>query len=222
MQRGPIDLSLPLSRRDAKRLHLGEIVTVSGRVFTGRSLFHIRGATEGRYPPLDFAKTNCFFHVGPVMRRVDSAWQVVSAEPTSSIRFERYAPKVIRDLGLRTLIGKTTMGRGSGQALKDVGGIHLSKIGLCGNELVSSIKAVEAVYGLDELGTTEATWVFQVEKFGPFFVDIDVQGRNYFEKLAKSTDEALQEALRTLGVPDGYTRTDVGPLLQAENGIRHV
>jgi len=113
------------------------------------------------------------------------------------------------------------MGRATGQALKDVSGVHLSKIGLCGNELVSSIKTVEAVYDVEELGTTEATWVFEVEKLGPFFVDVDAQGRNYFEKLANSTYEALQEALRTLGVPDGYTHTDVGPLQQAENGIRH-
>lgn len=202
-------LQLPLCEADARALKLGEMVTVSGAIFTGRSRFHIRAIEEDILPPVDFEKINCFFHVGPVMRKTDGRWEIVSIEPTSSIRFERYGGQVVRRLGLRTLIGKTTMGPGTVAALRDVGGVHLTKIGICGNILVPQVKTVREVHFLEELGKTEATWIFEVERFGPFFVDIDAEGRNYFEQLDVDCQAGMEEIRRTLGIPDDYEYTNV-------------
>lgn len=203
------DLKLPLSAEDAAALQLGEMVTVSGLIFTGRSRFHIRAAVDDVYPPLDYGQINCFFHVGPVMKQTADGWEVVSIEPTSSIRFERYGADVVRKFKLRTLIGKTTMGPRTAEALKEVGGVYLSKIGLSGNSLRKQVKKVHEVYFLDELGKTEATWVFEVENFGPFFVAIDANGQNYFEQLARDVEQTMPECLRELGVPDDYACTEV-------------
>ncbi len=203
------DLKLPLSAEDAAALQLGEMVTVSGLIFTGRSRFHIRAAVDDVYPPLDYGQINCFFHVGPVMKQTADGWEVVSIEPTSSIRFERYGADVVRKFKLRTLIGKTTMGPRTAEALKEVGGVYLSKIGLSGNSLRKQVKKVREVYFLDELGKTEATWVFEVENFGPFFVAIDANGQNYFEQLARDVEQTMPECLRELGVPDDYACTEV-------------
>ena len=99
------NIQLPMSRSDAESLQLGEMVTVSGLLFTGRSRLHIRAIENDIYPPIDYSKINCFFHVGPVMKQENGQWQVVSCEPTSSIRFERYGADVVRKFNLRTLIG---------------------------------------------------------------------------------------------------------------------
>ena len=128
-----------MSEKTARELRLGEIVTVSGMLFTGRSRLHIRAAEENICPPIDYEKINCFFHVGPVMKKEEPGWSVVSCEPTSSIRFERYGADVVRKFKLRTLIGKTTMGPRTAEALKEVGGVYLSKIGLSGNSLRKQI-----------------------------------------------------------------------------------
>jgi tartrate/fumarate subfamily iron-sulfur-dependent hydro-lyase beta chain len=207
-----IDLKLPLSERDARRLKIGDMVTVSGMLFTGRSRFHIRAIEEDILPPIDYEKINCFFHVGPVMRQTDQGWDIVSIEPTSSIRFERYGGDVVRKLGLRTLIGKTTMGKGTAEALKEVGGVHLTKIGICGNQISQQVRKVHNVYFVDELGKTEATWVFEVEEFGPFFVDIDSEGRNYFDELDVDIHRRLLEVSKSLKIPDdfNYTHVNVG------------
>jgi len=202
-------LELPLTESAARELELGAMVTLSGMVFTGRSLFHIRAAEKGILPALDFGQVNCFFHVGPVMRQNGTKWEVVTVEPTSSIRFERYSSQVIRKLNIRAIIGKTTMGRATAQALREVGGVHLTKIGLCGNQLVSQIKKVHEVHFLEELGKTEATWVFEVEDFGPFFVDIDANGENYFDKLQADVDMRMPSIYRDLGIPDGFCLTNV-------------
>ena len=176
---------------------------------TGRSRLHIRAVEEDIYPPIDYEKINCFFHVGPVMMKENEDWQVVSCEPTSSIRFERYGADVVKKFNLRTLIGKTTMGPRTAAALKEVGGVYLSKIGLSGNSLRKQIKKVHNVYFLDELGKTEATWIYEVEEFGPFFVAIDAQGNNYFEQLADDVSQRLPEIENELGIGQDYEFTEV-------------
>ena len=204
-----VDLSLPLSEKQARALKLGSLVTLTGLVFTGRSLFHIRAIEKDLLPPIDFREINCFFHVGPVMQQDSDGWKVLSIEPTSSIRFEKYGSAVIRKLKLRTLIGKTTMGASTTRALKDIGGVHLSKIGICGNQISQQVVKVHDVHFLEELGKTEATWIFEVRRFGPFFVDIDAHGNNYFGNLERQSRTGLDEVYRQLGIPIGYEYTSV-------------
>ena len=203
------DIKLPMSAEDARSLKLGEMVTVSGMLFTGRSRFHIRAAENDIYPEIDYEKINCFFHVGPVMRQTEEGWEVVSCEPTSSIRFERYGADVVRKFNLRTLIGKTTMGPRTAEALKEVGGVYLTKIGLSGNALRGQVRKVHGVHFLDELGKTECTWIYEVENFGPFFVAIDADGRNYFEELARDAEAKMPAIEEELGIPHDYEFTEV-------------
>ena len=203
------DLQLPLSEEVARDLKLGEMVTVSGMVFTGRSRFHIRAIEQDLFPPVDYQAINGFFHVGPVMRPTEDGWEIVSIEPTSSIRFERYGADVVRKFHLRTLIGKTTMGPRTAEALREVGGVYLSKIGLCGNQLASQVKKVHGVHFLDELGKTEATWIFELERFGPFFVGMDTHGNNYFEDLDAAARARMNELNERLGIPHGFDFTNV-------------
>jgi len=203
------NLTLPLTAECARRLELGQLVTVSGRLFTGRSRFHIRAIDENVSPPLDYGAVNCFFHVGPVMANENGHWRVVSAEPTSSIRFERYGATVVRKFGLRTLIGKTTMGPETARALQDVGGVFLSKIGLCGNQLASQVTRMVDVHFLEELGKTEATWVLDVERFGPFFVALDAHGGSYFQQLEQETATRLPDVERNLGISPDFAFTQV-------------
>jgi fumarate hydratase, class I len=200
-----------MSEAVARSLELGELVTLNGRIFTGRSRFHIRAIENDIVPDIDFASTNCFFHVGPVMRKTEQDWDVVSIEPTSSIRFEKYGADVVRKFGLRTLVGKTTMGPATAKALKEIGGVYLSKIGICGNQLRQQITKTHAVFFLEELGKTEATWVFTVENFGPFFVAIDSHGENYFDQIADDSADAMKIALADIGVPEDFAYTDLSP-----------
>ena len=75
--------------------------------------------------------------------------------------------------------------------------------------LRGQVKAVKEVFFLDELGKTECTWIYEVDHFGPFFVAMDAEGRNYFEELAREADIRTIEVEKALGIPEDYSYTEV-------------
>ena len=175
-----ITLKVPLKEDEIRALNIGDIVFFDGLFYTCRTLFQIRAIKQNIVPPIDFKKINLMVHMGPVMKKEDDTWHAVSLDPTSSIRFEKFGPAIIPKLNIRAIIGKTTMGSDTSKAMKKFGCVHLTKVGVCGNILASKITKVLEVYNLKELGNTEATWVMEAKNFGPFIVDMDTKGQNYF------------------------------------------
>ena len=199
-----IHLKIPLKEKDVLGLELGDLVYFDGPVFTGRTLFHVRVVRENILPPIDFKKLNVMVHMGPVMKKEGNSWTALTCDPTTSMRFEKYAADIISGLGLRALIGKASMGPKTAEAMKKHGCVHLAKIGIYGNTLASKITKVLAVHALEELGPIECTWVMEAKGFGPFFVDIDAQGRNFFENLKRATQEKLISAYQRFSIPEPY------------------
>jgi tartrate/fumarate subfamily iron-sulfur-dependent hydro-lyase beta chain len=197
-------LQIPLKEEDVLNLELGDLVYFSGPLFTGRTLFHVRAVREDILPPIDFGKLNVMVHMGPVMKKDGHSWIPLTCDPTTSMRFEKYAADLIPKLGLRALIGKASMGPRTAEAMKNHGCVHLAKIGIYGNALASKIIKVLGVYGMEELGPIECTWVMEAKNFGPFFVDIDARGQNLFENLKRETREKLTSAYRRFSIPEDF------------------
>ena len=59
----------------------------------------------------------------------------------------------------------------------------------------------------DELGRIEAAWFFKLKDLGPFIVDIDCEGNNYFDKLDETISKNKEEALKKLGIDKNFTYT---------------
>ena len=92
--------------------------------------------------------------------------------------------------------------------MKEVSCIHVTRLGAGagGNDTATKTK-VKDVYFKDEVGSIEATWILEVTDFGPFMVDIDAQGNNFFHSLDKITQENMEKALRRLGVSSEFKYT---------------
>lgn len=71
-----------------------------------------------------------------------------------------------------------------------------------GNILAKKVKRVVDVYNLDELGVLEATWVLEVENFGPFIVDIDTKGNNLFHQVNAQVRKNLEATYEKYGIKD--------------------
>ena len=90
-------LSTPLKEEDMRKLDVGDVVYISGTIFTARDMAHlkIRGLLEQGQPlPKDFNGA-AVFHAGPVcLKNDDGSWRLNVIGPTTSIRMEPYADMV--------------------------------------------------------------------------------------------------------------------------------
>ena len=197
-----VKLTTPLSLEDVSCLELGDFVYFSGPIFTCRGLFQKRIIDEKIPPPLDTKKINVMVHVGPIVKKVNEDWEVVSMQPTTSNRYEKWGPRIIEQLGLRAIIGKGTMGPATAEAMKKFGCVHLTTVGILGAMNALTVKVKELHWY--ELGPIEATWMLEAKDFGPYLVDIDAKGNRYFEYLDKIVDAKRKEIYKKLGIPEDF------------------
>lgn len=202
-------LTVPFKDKAVRDLRIGDLVYISGHVFTGMNQFHIRAIEENILPPLDFKTMNVLIHMGPVMELVNREWRPVNMAPAASMPFDKHGATLIRKIGLKGIIGKTTMGSESMAAMKEVGCVHLTAVGVMGNTLASQVKRVLDVHFSDELGKTEATWVMELEDAGPFIVSIDTHGKNLFQRVNRIVQKRCKDFWAQYGISKGFTYTNV-------------
>jgi tartrate/fumarate subfamily iron-sulfur-dependent hydro-lyase beta chain len=187
-----IKLETPLTEEAVRRLRLEDIVFITGYMFTARTSFHTLVLDKKWVVPPEFAQYNVMAHCGPVLKKNSSGqWIPVNAGGTTSNRMERYGGPIIKNMGLRAIIGKGTMGPETMRVMKEFGAVHLTtnmdRVGF-----TPFIQEVVGVYNLEELGPTEATWVFKVKECGPFVVDIDTFGNNLFTNVHDEVKRRLE------------------------------
>ena len=97
----------PLTEADVRKLKAGDVVLLSGTVFTGRDAVHHYLHKGGE---LDVLQGGVIYHCGPVVLEEGGKYRVVAAGPTTSIREEPYQAGVIDKYGVQAVIGKGGMG----------------------------------------------------------------------------------------------------------------
>ena len=200
------ELQTPFDPAEIAKLRIGDLVYVSGKAFTCRSRLHRWVFDENHPSPKAAMERDLLIHVGPIVLRHEDSYELVSFMPTSSIRFEKWGAKSVENWGLKMIIGKTTMGQETMDMMKKLGCVHVSPQGVSPNLWASQIKITD-VELFDELGTIEATWHMDLDKLGPFVVDIDTQGNNLFETIDAVVEENKAKVYAKLGLEDfEYTK----------------
>ena len=199
-------LRVPLQDEEIVRLEIGDLVYFSGPAWTCRSRLQRYVFDEGHELPFSTEGKNLLIHVGPVIIKQGAGWKLVSFMPTSSIRFEKWGARSIKTFGLKAIIGKTTMGEESSQAMVENHCVHCTPIGVPVQMYLERI-SVKDVYWYQELGSIEAAWQLELNDLGPFLVDMDTKGRNHFDNLDKVIDEKRRRVYETLGIPPDFKYT---------------
>ena len=183
-----VALKAPLTEAQIRALTIGDVVLISGPMFTGRDAVHHH--LMKHEPPVDL-RGAVLYHCGPVvMKRDDGSWTVTAAGPTTSIREEPYQGEVIKRYGVRAVIGKGGMGAKTLAALKEHGAVYLNAIGGAAQFYARSIKKVDGV-SLLELGTPEAMWHLTVEDF-PAIVTMDAHGNSLHKDIEQESGQQLE------------------------------
>jgi fumarate hydratase class I len=184
-----VALQTPISEDQIRSLKVGDVVLISGRVYTGRDEVH--AYLMKHEPPVDL-RGAVLYHCGPVVAKDGEGWRVTAAGPTTSIREEPYQADVIRRYGVRAVVGKGGMGAKTLAALKEHGTVYLNAIGGAAQFYARTIERVDGV-SLMEFGTPEAMWHLTVKDF-PAIVTMDAHGNS----LHKEIEQASAGELATL------------------------
>jgi fumarate hydratase, class I len=185
-----VRLSTPLDDAQVRSLRVGDVVLISGRVYTGRDAVHAHLMSHD--PPVDL-RGAVLYHCGPVVVREGDRWRVTAAGPTTSIREEPYQAEIIRRCGVRAVIGKGGMGAKTLEALKEYGAVYLNAVGGAAQFYARAIVSVDGV-SLLEFGTPEALWHLTVADF-PAIVTMDAAGNSLHQELERESGRRLEDVL---------------------------
>lgn len=201
-------LTLPIPDDEIRALEVGDPVSLSGLMITGRDTVHkwmidtfikkqreTQGDDDAVYevikPILD---GGAIYHCGPVVSGLDTGeYAFVAAGPTTSIREEPYQGDIMRHFNLKAVIGKGGMGTKTLAACSEVPGVYLHAIGGAASLIAQSVKNVRDVLKL-EFGVPEAMWVIEVQEF-PAVVTMDSHGGSLHAEVEQRSTEILTELL---------------------------
>ncbi|HZT36549.1 MAG TPA: FumA C-terminus/TtdB family hydratase beta subunit [Bryobacteraceae bacterium] len=183
-----IVLTPPLTEEQVRALKVGDVVLITGEMYTGRDQVH---AYLIKHAPPVSLNGAALYHCGPVMLKQGDQWVAKAAGPTTSIREEPYQADIIRRYGVRAVIGKGGMGPSTLEALKDFGAVYLNGIGGAAQYYARTIEKVLGVHLLEEFGIPEAMWHLRVNAF-PAIVTMDAHGRSLHAAVEQQTAQELQ------------------------------
>jgi tartrate/fumarate subfamily iron-sulfur-dependent hydro-lyase beta chain len=190
-----IPLTTPFTEAKIRALKVGDEVHITGVLFTGRDAVHKYLHDGGALPPGVNLRDGILYHCGPVVLKDEHGeWKVVAAGPTTSIREEPYQGQIIRDFGLRGVIGKGGMGDRTLAACREHGCVYLHAVGGAAQVLAECIRRVRNVYLMEQFGSPEAIWELDVEGF-PAVVTMDAHGGSLHREVFARSQEELAKRL---------------------------
>lgn len=190
-----IELTTPITEEQVRDLKVGDQVSISGVVYTGRDAVHKYLHEGGALPEGVSFEGSIIYHCGPVVVKDENGdWQVTAAGPTTSIREEPYQADIMKQFGVRGVIGKGGMGPKTLAGCAENGGVYLHGIGGAAQVLAEHITKVRNVYFKEEFGSPEAIWELEVTGF-PAVVTMDSHNKSLHAEVAAASQAVLDENL---------------------------
>ena len=170
-------ITTPLTADTVKNLRAGDVVRITGPVYTARDAAHKRmteALAAGQPLPFDITG-QVVYYVGPSPTKPGEV--VGSAGPTTSGRMDKYTPTLIGE-GMRGMIGKGSRSKEVIEACVKYGAVYFVAVGGAAAVISQSIKGEEMI-AYEDLGP-EAIRRYEVEDF-PAIVCIDAEGNDFYK-----------------------------------------
>lgn len=171
-------ITAPISDEVIKSLKAGDLISLSGVIYTGRDAAHKRMVdalkTGGDLPAV--LKGQAVYYCGPCPAPPGRV--IGSAGPTTSARMDAYSPILIQQ-GLKVMLGKGERSSAVTEAIVKYNGLYLAAVGGAGALLSLCVEKSEVVC-YEDLGT-EAIHRLTVRNM-PLVVAIDSKGGNIYDR----------------------------------------
>jgi L(+)-tartrate dehydratase beta subunit len=200
------DLTMPITEELVRKLRVEDTVTLNGTLYGLRDATLIQMFDRDRKTHFDL-RGHAVIHTAPNVRKVEKSkehptgYAPVCIGTTTSDRMERFTRPLMREYGVRLVIGKGGLREGSAQAFRELGGAYLAIIGGTAALETTWVEAIEDV-DMDDLNP-ESLWQFRVRGFGPLVVAMDSQGGSIYAGVNRAARARREQALRRLGVKIG-------------------
>ncbi len=197
------ELATPVTEAQVRALKVNDTVTLQSTLFGIRDATQIHMFDRARATRFDLAG-HAVIHTAPNVKKVEkcaefpAGYAPVCVGTTTSDRMERFTLPLMKDYGVRMVIGKGGLREGSSAAFRELGGAYLAIIGGTAALETTWIEAIEDV-DLDDLNP-ESLWKFRVKGFGPLLVAMDSHGASLYTAVRKTGQERRAAALASLGV----------------------
>ncbi len=191
-----VHLTTPVSPEALRSLKLGDVVYLSGILYTGREGVYRQVVDKGvPLPEAVRALTNVNFHCSPAAS--------VRADGSYAVRFGKSMAAWFERSGAKVIVGKAGLTElAYREWFVPHGAVYLTTVGYgLGAMYGRCIKRVLDVHWLKELGLAQALWVLEVEKIGPFLVEGDADGRSLFALANREINLRIDEVYKTLPPP---------------------
>ncbi|MBN2120979.1 MAG: fumarate hydratase C-terminal domain-containing protein [Candidatus Omnitrophica bacterium] len=175
-------ITAPLKKEDIKGLRAGDLVYLSGIIYTARDQAHKKLAVfikRNRKIPFDI-KNTIIYYCGPTPSPEGKV--IGSCGPTTSSRMDEFTPALIRK-GVVAMIGKGRRSRRVREFIKRYKSVYFLAPSGCGAYLALKVKKKRLV-AFKNLGP-EAILELEVENF-PLIVGIDSRGNDVYQRIAYS------------------------------------
>ena len=170
-------ITLPIDSETVESLECGEMISLSGVIYTARDAAHqrlINCINNNEELPFDL-QGQAIYYVGPTPNKEGEV--IGSAGPTTSYRMDDLTEPLL-DRGIKLMIGKGKRNQVVIDSMKKNTCAYLAAIGGAGAYISNSIKKSEVI-AYNELGA-EAIRRLEVEDLQVIVV-IDCRGNNIYE-----------------------------------------
>ncbi|BAK44255.1 Fe-S-containing hydro-lyase [Eggerthella sp. YY7918] len=171
-------ITTPLTDETVKSLKCGDMVNISGVIYTGRDAAHkimVEAIEQGEQLPVDWSG-QVIYYAGPTPAKPGKV--IGSCGPTTSGRMDAYSPTMMEQ-GLKGMIGKGPRSKEVVDAMVKHGVVYFAAIGGAAALIADSVKECDVI-AYDDLGP-EAVRRLRVENY-PCIVVIDAEGNNLYEQ----------------------------------------
>lgn len=191
-------LKTPLTEADVRQLAVGDSVTLDGVVFGVRDGNMIRLFDRHAPLPVDW-RGAALLHTAPNVRKTGPGrYEPVSVGTTTSMRMDRFTEGLLRDYGVRAILGKGGLSMKSAELMAKHGAVYLSVTGGAAALETLQLEEIEAVYWEDLM--PECIWQFRFKGLGPLTVGIDARGRNLQNDVQAEAQRRAAEVMKKMGI----------------------
>jgi fumarate hydratase subunit beta len=193
-------MTFPLTAEQARTLRAGDQVIIDGEIVITAGLpTHERllGCLDGKEPMPMRLEGASFFHLGSFSRESSGKFEVLYLNPTTSTRFNRLMPRLIRGFQWHAVGGKGGLDEECAAAMQATGCVYLSFLGGGATLHTRALRKVLEV-GWSDMLVHYRLVRMEVEGLGPVTVGVDAHGRSLYAQEAQQARERLPAILREL------------------------